>query len=609
MTEREVVAFLANAAWQVPLLAAGAAILLRLVRVPPAWQCRIWSAVLLLALLLPANLPSLLPSPDDGRESVLLEKQAAFQPAVPVPAPQVAPREEAVASVEPGGLVLSSTAARLLAGLYLLLVGLGIARLLVRMARARRLALGSATAALPERVERIVRSFAARHGIRPPAIRTSSRLAGPAMVGFRRPIILIPEDFVHYREPEAITALLHECAHAARGDYGFNMLCELLAVPLVWHPAAYVVLAAIRDSREMACDRLAAEHLEDRTGYARSLVALAQRAVDCEARLAAAQPLLGGATLQKRVAAMMHADALHRVDAARLALASGILLPLTLLPAAMLHLTPLIAAAAEPAAWPPETKTAFEPRAAALPRRPAAAPSPVPALQSAPPQSLVDAPEPPPAPTAAPSALPASPPILASTDAIETGAAALADRKAPSDDAAARRAAPSGDAAVRRVAPSGDAAVPRASGPQPYSDADRRSLSYNGIGADEIAAFARAGYSNLTARQLLNLHYVGITSRFVGQLSAAGFPPFTPSELTSLYFQGVGPSEIAALGRIGHSKLRASGILMLHYRSVAPRFADRLYKLGYRNLSAAAVLDMLDSGMPLRPAPDERRSP
>jgi hypothetical protein len=261
------------------------------------------------------------------------------------------------------------------------------------------------------------------------------------------------------------------------------------------------------------------------------------------------------------------------------------LLPVILAPAALLHLTPSIATAA-PAASPPKRgswpRPGPEPRIAAASGMPAgrAEPGIAPAsasvpspLQSAtPPIPLV------PAPTAP-----------AAEDAgFATGASN--DRQAAKGENVAR--------------PAGN---PRALGFQPYSNEERQQLRYNGIGADEIAAFARAGYANLTVGDLVGLHYNGISGRFVDRLRAAGFPPFSPAELMALNVNGVSASEIAALGQIGHATLSPADLIRLHYRGVTPRFADRLHSLGYDNLSAAALLSTFDTGIfPRRPRDDRR---
>ncbi|MGB0125735.1 MAG: hypothetical protein WBP63_19990, partial [Silvibacterium sp.] len=53
MMEQALIEYLANASWQVLLLAAGAWLLLRMVRPEPLVQHRVWLAVLGLAVLLP----------------------------------------------------------------------------------------------------------------------------------------------------------------------------------------------------------------------------------------------------------------------------------------------------------------------------------------------------------------------------------------------------------------------------------------------------------------------------------------------------------------------------------------------------------------------------
>ncbi len=53
MMEQALIEYLANASWQVLLLAAGAWLLLRIVRPEPLVQHRVWLAVLGLAVLLP----------------------------------------------------------------------------------------------------------------------------------------------------------------------------------------------------------------------------------------------------------------------------------------------------------------------------------------------------------------------------------------------------------------------------------------------------------------------------------------------------------------------------------------------------------------------------
>jgi beta-lactamase regulating signal transducer with metallopeptidase domain len=591
MIEQAILDFLVNAAWQVPLLAAGAAILLRLARPGPAWRCRIGSGFLLLALLLPADLPSAWPQRGQsavetvrlGRSNVLPSSEAA--PNLPLLGATLPPSSDSAAPLDSdrGDLAVAPATASLLTGLYLIFVGLALARLLMKLLTARRLKRGSRATALPDRLEAAVHRFADRHRMALPDIRTSGAVSSPAMVGLGRPAILVPEDFVHYGETEATTALLHEYAHIVRRDYGFNLLCELLALPLIWHPAIHLILIGISNSREMACDALAAEQMGDPTGYARSLVALARKAVGAKPIFAGAQPLLGRASLASRVDAVMRTAGPRRWTFVRTASALP-LFPAILAPAAMLHFTPSIAPSSSASLPGREANEPQPPIAAAahLPARKAnrfpvraaqAGPKIVVASSSMPPSALS---------IATPQNLPA--PVRPTDESSET--AAMAAAPAATDTVAGAETFPASQTAKLH-----------ASEGQAYSNADLRRLGYNGIGADEIAAFERAGYSKLSASDLIRLHYDGVSGGFVGVLGAAGFPPFSPQELLTLYFQGVSPSEIAAFGRIGHSTLSARDLVSLHDVGVTPGFADRLHGLGYDNLSAATVKRIFWTGI------------
>jgi hypothetical protein len=55
MMERALIEYLVNALWQVPLLAGGAWLLVRIVRPAPQTAHRVWLAVLGLAVLLPIS--------------------------------------------------------------------------------------------------------------------------------------------------------------------------------------------------------------------------------------------------------------------------------------------------------------------------------------------------------------------------------------------------------------------------------------------------------------------------------------------------------------------------------------------------------------------------
>jgi hypothetical protein len=65
-------------------------------------------------------------------------------------------------------------------------------------------------------------------------------------------------------------------AHVRRRDYLVNLICEFVLLPLVFHPAAWLLKRRIEETCELACDEAAAGLLLSPPEYARSLVNLAQ---------------------------------------------------------------------------------------------------------------------------------------------------------------------------------------------------------------------------------------------------------------------------------------------------------------------------------------------
>src|SRR4029453_11517825 len=63
-----------------------------------------------------------------------------------------------------------------------------------------------------------------------------------------------------------------------RRDYILNLIYEILSVPLSFHPAAVLIKRRISQTRELCCDELVAEKLQNARVYARSLVHLAAAA-------------------------------------------------------------------------------------------------------------------------------------------------------------------------------------------------------------------------------------------------------------------------------------------------------------------------------------------
>jgi beta-lactamase regulating signal transducer with metallopeptidase domain len=109
------------------------------------------------------------------------------------------------------------------------------------------------------------------------AVRLSSAVASPVTLGTAGAVILLPAGVVaSWSREELAAALGHEMAHVRRRDFAWNAAAELAALPIAFHPATAWLLGRIRQARELACDALVAERVLEPRAYARALAALAR---------------------------------------------------------------------------------------------------------------------------------------------------------------------------------------------------------------------------------------------------------------------------------------------------------------------------------------------
>jgi TonB family protein len=116
---------------------------------------------------------------------------------------------------------------------------------------------------------------AERFGVDGVALATSSHVFGPVTMGFFKKIILLPPGMLaRVGEAERSTVVAHEFAHIQRQDFLRNLFYEALTLPVSYHPLAGFTRERVTASREMICDRMAAE-MTGTAQYARSLLRLA----------------------------------------------------------------------------------------------------------------------------------------------------------------------------------------------------------------------------------------------------------------------------------------------------------------------------------------------
>ena len=285
---------LVHSLWQCALAAAGLAALLAVV---PARAARaryaLAAATLALTLALPVGtLVRLHPASSETSVDSAVPAAVAPTPAAIPRAPEASPgliplspqSARRYGSAAPAIVVLR-LASRVRARLEPLLPWIvvlwltGVVTLSLRLTSgwlaARRLrALGTLPA--PEPCVAALHRLAARLRVsRPVRLLQSAMVQVPAVLGWVRPVILLPASALTGLTPLQLEALLaHELAHVRRYDYLVNLVQSVIETLLFYHPAVWWISARVRDEREHCCDDLAVAVCGDAHFYASALLGM-----------------------------------------------------------------------------------------------------------------------------------------------------------------------------------------------------------------------------------------------------------------------------------------------------------------------------------------------
>jgi TonB family protein len=262
--------FLLNSLWQIPLSAVVAALAVRLMRNGPAGHRHaVWAVALLAAFLLP--LASLRPGETAAGPQFanpFTGQEAASSPGRHASAPKPAAPPTASRTVS-----VADTPATFLVGAYFLFVLFRLARLTRASMRTVQIRQQAQAAAMPLLLENVWTRCQKAFGLTGVQLLSSVQVSGPVAAG--RTIIL-PESLLPETSEDVLTtAIGHEMAHIARRDFAFNLLYEVLYLPVSFHPAAWLIHRRIEQTREMACDELVTHRLLDAGVYARSIMSIA----------------------------------------------------------------------------------------------------------------------------------------------------------------------------------------------------------------------------------------------------------------------------------------------------------------------------------------------
>lgn len=106
----------------------------------------------------------------------------------------------------------------------------------------------------------------------------SEKIDSPQILGYLKPVILLPVTAFNQLSPDQAEAILiHELAHIKRNDYIWNWVVSILENLLFFNPFARLFISVIREEREHACDDWVLQFPFIPTEYAEALLLLEQK--------------------------------------------------------------------------------------------------------------------------------------------------------------------------------------------------------------------------------------------------------------------------------------------------------------------------------------------
>lgn len=164
---------------------------------------------------------------------------------------------------------------------------------------------------LPGELQAVVERLSTAIGRRRPvACRLSRPVQVPSVLGWRRPLILLPVQGLGQLTAEQTEAVLaHELAHVQRHDVPVHLAQAVLESLLFFHPAVWWVSRQVRIEREHGCDEVAVALCGgDRRLVARALVRLEELRAGSWLGVAAT-----GASLRDRIERLVAPNAVRPV--------------------------------------------------------------------------------------------------------------------------------------------------------------------------------------------------------------------------------------------------------------------------------------------------------
>jgi TonB family protein len=264
---QSVVTFLLNSVWEITLVFAVAQIgLWTMSRAPARFRYRGWMAATLLAGSLPLG-------------SLLIRLQSSSPLSFPLAiADQRTLWIKTQGSVSGSNLLFAPSWMYPLVWCYFVFLAYRLAQLAWAWRRTRQLRESAYIPEVSPSVLAIIDGCRSALEIKKAAVRCSSLVRGPSTIGFWTPQILLPADVLKTAsQDEWLSMLSHEMAHVRRNDFMTNLACEVLCLPISFHPLTVLMKSRLAAAREIACDELATGRCIKPERYARSLIRMAEK--------------------------------------------------------------------------------------------------------------------------------------------------------------------------------------------------------------------------------------------------------------------------------------------------------------------------------------------
>ncbi len=356
----------------------------------------------------------------------------------------------------------------------------------------------------------------------------SHLIDSPAVVGWFRPIVLLPLTALTGLSPEQLEAVIaHELAHIKRLDCFVNLFQVATETVLFYHPAVWWVSRCVRAERENCCDDIAVRICGNPGTYAKALTLMETWRATPAVVIAA-----NSGSLKSRIARVLGLHTMtHSVPRGGLA---GI--------AVLCAAGALLAGPTFNVMFSHPSDPDFLPSQASEQSAPETAPR-------------------------APSAIALAPTAMAPT---APAAAHRVVRSAPSAKAVAPAPPIPGNV---ETAPQFADEPQSAAPPVPPSAEPSQKDSY-------IDGIRSAGFTNISVDDLIALKIQGVTPEYIRQMRAAGLNP-TVHELISMKAQGVDPEYLREIRSTGLNPsvhelaaMKAVGVTPEYVRKVRSTWND-----------------------------------